>query len=369
MKTFPSCQIGIDRKLSSLASVLVTPGTPELRASVLDCGDGVREVTALDSGENNSQHSTFNIKQPMLNEFARRGFIGCWMLDARRSMFSLFPKAATSPSPCRRSPRPRGSLKHAFTLIELLVVIAIIAILASLLLPALSRAKGKAQSISCTSNLRQLQLCWNLYVDDHNEWMPPSHTVSLGGDEFASVEPSWAVGNAKRDTNTSKLERGVLFSYNRSAGIYRCPADKSTVIGRPSVLRTRTYQLDVLLNHTFNGGIGPWFAAPGWMKRRSGELINPPPTGVLTFIDSHPVTGDDASFSHMFREAIGQDAWGTLPGEQHNRGANLAFADGHVQHWRWRWSRKNAVLQTPIPIANAEDRQDFERMKSVFPKP
>jgi len=96
---------------------------------------------------------------------------------------------------------------------------------------------------------------------------------------------------------------------------------------------------------------------------------NPPPTGVLTFIDSHPVTGDNASFSHMFREAAGRDAWGTLPGEQHNRGANLAFADAHVEPWRWRWSRKNAVLATPIEIANAIDQQDFERMKRVFPKP
>ncbi len=268
-----------------------------------------------------------------------------------------------------RTPRRCRAPKHAFTLIELLVVIAIIAILASLLLPALSKAKSKAQSTACMNNLRQLQLCWNMYVDDYNDWMPPSHTVSLGGDEFASVEPSWAVGNAKRDTTTTNLQRGVLFPYNRSAGIYRCPADKTTVVGRPSVLRTRTYQLDALLNHTFNGGIGPWFAAPGWMKRRFNELINPPPTGVLTFIDSHPVTGDNASFSHMFREAAGRDAWGTLPGEQHNRGANLAFADAHVEPWRWRWSRKNAVLATPIEIANAIDQQDFERMKRVFPKP
>jgi len=257
----------------------------------------------------------------------------------------------------------------AFTLIELLVVIAIIAILAGMLWPALSTAKGKAQSIACINNLKQLQLCWNLYVDDHNDWMPPNHTVSLGGTEYASAEPSWAVGNAKRDTTTTNLQRGVLFPYNQSLAIYRCPADKTPVVGRPNMRRTRTYQLSASLNHIFNGGIGPWFATPGWMKRRFSELINPPPAGVLTFIDAHPITCDSAEFSHMFKEAIGQDAWGTLPGEQHNRGANLAFADGHVAPKRWRWSRKNVNLAEVTPIANADDRQDFDYIKSVFPKP
>ncbi|MBI4327349.1 MAG: prepilin-type N-terminal cleavage/methylation domain-containing protein [Chloroflexi bacterium] len=258
----------------------------------------------------------------------------------------------------------------AFTLLELLVVIAIIAILASMLLPALSKAKGKAQSISCVNHLRQLQLCWNLYVHDHNDVMPPSSTVSVGPDEWMSVEPSWAVGNAMRDTTTTNLQRGVLFPYNQSAGIYRCPADKSTVVGYSGVRRTRTYQLNSRLNHTFNGSRTPaWFPDPRWLKLKFSDLVNPPPTRVLTFIDSHPLTCHAANFTHMFSEAAGRDTWGTLPGEQHNQGANLAFADGHVEAWRWRWSRKNAVLATPIEIANAEDRQDFERIKRVFPKP
>jgi len=254
----------------------------------------------------------------------------------------------------------------AFTLIELLVVIAIIAILASLLLPALAKAKQKAQGMACMSNLKQLQLCWVLYGHDNNDVMPPSSTIFFNGNLHRDVEPSWAVGDAVRDTNTTNLQRGVLFPYNKTVGIYRCPGDKSTVEHHPSLLRTRTYELDCLLNSTVDGRIPPWFAAAGWMKHKVSELVTPSPTGVFTFIDSHPGTADGAQFILMIKEAFGQDQWASLPGEQHNRGANLAFADGHAELKRWRWSRK--VDSDPSPV-NVEDRADFQYLKDRLPKP
>jgi prepilin-type N-terminal cleavage/methylation domain-containing protein/prepilin-type processing-associated H-X9-DG protein len=279
-------------------------------------------------------------------------------------------KSEDRPAPTMRRFGDRG-----FTLIELLVVIAIIAILAAMLLPVLGKAKSKSQDISCRNNLRQLQLCWNLYVDDNNQALPPISTWPNGyPNGAASREPSWAVGDGKHDLTTTNLQRGLLFPYNRSVGIYRCPADKTPVDGNPSVLRTRTYQLDAFLNDWYMGGIPPWYPDP-WERRKFSELVNPAPTGVLTFIDSHPTTGYSADFTQRYRAATGQDdAWDCLPGQQHNRGANLAFADGHVEHWRWRWDRSGgpyAVVPPPptFSLVNADDRYDFQRIEDHSPKP
>jgi prepilin-type N-terminal cleavage/methylation domain-containing protein/prepilin-type processing-associated H-X9-DG protein len=276
-------------------------------------------------------------------------------------------------------PHPGRSFRQkppaAFTLIELLVVIAIIAILAAMLLPVLGKAKSKSQDISCRNNLRQLQLCWNLYVDENNQALPPmSSWFNASNDGAEARAPSWAVGDAVHDLTTSNLQRGLLFPYNRSAGIYRCPADKTAVVGHPSVLRTRTYELDGLLNSWFMGRIPPWYPDP-WERRKFSELVNPAPTGVLTFIDSHSTDAGGADdFSQFYRAATGKpDAWNCLPGEQHNRGANIAFADWHVEHWRWRWGRSGGIYSDPTapnyPLANADDQYDFQRVKDHSPRP
>jgi prepilin-type N-terminal cleavage/methylation domain-containing protein/prepilin-type processing-associated H-X9-DG protein len=254
-----------------------------------------------------------------------------------------------------------------FTLIELLVVIAIIAILASLLLPALSRAKTKAQGTVCLSNLKQLALCWIMYADDYNDVMPPTAVVGSPATTLTGSEPSWVVGNAAYDTSITNLPLGLLYPYTKSVGIYRCPADKSTVVGKPGMLRTRTYQLNALLNSTING-TPPTPPGPRWMKYKVSELVNPSPSGVFTFIDSHPVS-PAPGFMIGVKEASGTDEWFSRPGEQHSLGANAAFGDGHVYPWRWRFSRPKFDLGVSGVAVNAADRADFQILKDHWPRP
>src|SRR5258707_139822 len=135
-------------------------------------------------------------------------------------------------------PRRVSSFSPAgFTLIELLVVIAIIAILASLLLAALAKAQAKAHRIPCLNNPKQLQLCWHMYVDENQEKTPPNENdgdTELGG--------SWIIGKVTTDVNTTNIENGILFPYNRSVGIYKCPSDKSLITaGGVQIPRTRSY--------------------------------------------------------------------------------------------------------------------------------
>ncbi len=252
-----------------------------------------------------------------------------------------------------------------FTLIELLVVIAIIAILASMLLPALSRAKAKAHSTVCLSNLRQLQLAWNLYVDDNNDALPPNITRYVGGYGMA-MPGSWVVGNAVLDTTTSNLQSGVLFPYVKGVGLYRCPGDKSTVKNSAGLPRTRSYCENGWMNADDEGGSVVGGAHnPQTLpedKTKLSQFIDPPANEMFVFTEEHENSIDDGNFIvwNPNYESGGEKKWLDLPSARHNQGCNITFPDGHVEYWKWK-SPKNFKFHNQPVASKAQDPQQLDR--------
>jgi prepilin-type N-terminal cleavage/methylation domain-containing protein/prepilin-type processing-associated H-X9-DG protein len=235
--------------------------------------------------------------------------------------------------------------RKGFTLIELLVVLAVIAILAAILLPALSGAKAKAQHIVCLNNLKQLTLGWLLYIDDHEDFFPPNDGAGNGG----SFPGSWVVGNAKTDLNTDNIKQGVLFPYAKNADIYRCPADKSTVTGNLDLRRFRSYSLSGYL------------AAPGHLQRYP-DIRVPGTDSVFVFIDEESNSIEDGIFG-LFRAP--ESKWINMAADRHRRMGSLSFADGHVSKIRWRWTKK--FLFVDQPAANADDLKDLRSLQELVP--
>ena len=136
---------------------------------------------------------------------------------------------------------------NGFTLIELLVVMAIIAILASLLLPALWGAKSSGPQIACLNHLHQLQIAWAMCLDDHQGVLPLNQAVGSGRTTAASTTNSWGVGNAQASAELTDLTSGSSYPDTPNPGVYHCPADNSTVYGT-SIPRNRSYSMDAYLN-------------------------------------------------------------------------------------------------------------------------
>ncbi|HWV99713.1 MAG TPA: prepilin-type N-terminal cleavage/methylation domain-containing protein [Candidatus Acidoferrum sp.] len=273
--------------------------------------------------------------------------------------------------PGRSSPN-RGRV-GAFTLIELLVVIAIIAILAAMLLPALSKAKEKAMTTGCLNNLKQLEVCFHLYATDNRDILPPNNSIMgfVNGVESGPLSSgvSWCPDHARTDTNTVDLESGVLFPYNRSVAIYHCPADRSKVedaAGEPlSQLRNRSYNMSQSVNGypEFPDPSGLLALLPSW---KMFTLIRAPtPSQLFVFIDEHPDSLLDAQFGDPVGIPYYMATWFDMPADRHNQGACLSFADGHVERWRWKAPKVFQYLGQP---PTTDEMPDYLRVQSAMRK-
>lgn len=251
---------------------------------------------------------------------------------------------------------------------ELIVVIAIITVLASLLLPALNSAKSRTQTIACLNNLKQLQGAWQMYVDSNDDALPPNNPGDYGGSTKSSSSLSWCPGNAQFDTNTVNIQRGVLYPYVGSTEVYHCPADRSPVLtadGQPtSFQKTRSYGMSSSLNCDTSSE-SPTF-------KKYAELVDPPPLMVMVFVDVNEQSITDAHFDPVPPASVKYEpTWNNLPSDRHAQGANLSFADLHVEHWKWAAPKKyvtrglppyQSSKQTAVSVA---DTRDLFRMQSV----
>jgi len=237
--------------------------------------------------------------------------------------------------------KPTGRNLSGFTLIELLVVIAIIALLMALLQPVLTLAKEKSREVACLNNLKQLQICAKLYSLDNDDFLLPNrfvylldHTVSDGFSETMT----WCPGLAPFDTTTDNIKKGLLFRYNTSTEIYRCPSDKSRVRTPEgeilNIRRTRSYNLSESINGLPYGGKTNYI--PSFAKE--SDIDGPAPFELIFFADVHEDSILDSHFGippRGWRFGETPYRWWDLPTGRHSQGGNFSFADGHVEHWRW----------------------------------
>jgi prepilin-type N-terminal cleavage/methylation domain-containing protein/prepilin-type processing-associated H-X9-DG protein len=230
-------------------------------------------------------------------------------------------------------PVPRAG--YGFTLIELLVVIAIIAILAAMLLPVLSKAKEKATAISCLNNMKQLTLGALLYAGDYQDGIVPNMPNNIN---------SWVGGDVR--TVPGAIDEGyirdaLLFPYNKSVAIYRCPTDKYNVSGATKT-RVRSFSLGCMMGENGTGNapktVHPDF--PEYLK--FSQILRPGPALAMFFVDeqSVPLNPDKSNCSlddgYFALEQQVNNMWRNVPASRHGNRGQFSYADGHAAFLKWK---------------------------------
>ena len=255
----------------------------------------------------------------------------------------------------------RPPKNSAFTLIELLVVIAIIAILAAMLLPALSKAKLKAQNLSCVNNLKSLQLCWIMYYNDYSDKLV-SNFIKTGNPNDAWIDSNIYVNSLPGATNVAVIRNGLLFVYNSSVKIYTCPTDVNRNIGGVTFNPVRSYSINGQMNgnRTLND-------AAGYLTRRKlNDIQHPSPVKANVFVDEG-VSIDDGFFAILADPTVW--AWQNIPASRHGNGSTLSFADGHAESWRWYEGTAHLNYVAGLPTTVSVGDRDLVRYKEATGSP
>ena len=251
------------------------------------------------------------------------------------------------------SPPPQTDLaatpRRAFTLIELLVVIAIIAILAATLLPALSRAKIKAQSISCMSNGKQLGLGYIMYAHDFND-------IALPGTGYNNV-PTWVCGGltASPDaTNEDFVRNSPSYPYVNSVSVFRCPSDQAGLLFAGQVrLRNRSYAVNGAIG---NSGYHAPNVPPFKYITKLSSITQPGPSDCFVLVDEHENSINDSHFYPFTNLKAYDNRWLDAPSGRHQNATGYTFADGHSEIHKWvdsdlRMVKKNGAAVIPNNIS------------------